>query len=437
VRGPMGNAVPGGVVGRYVVDGTRPAGFAYLVDLSGELKASGCRIFRVAGRWEVGSFYEDERKSLQNPDLEPIQVLRGTLAAIREGAGGDSILVGDWNTPMELPGLLDGAVPLTMPEDGVEPLEQEGFAASRGYFRHRGAWWVECFPVARWVGEDGGDDQREWARSRVLFAALTGRGLLLDESTALFPWAQELFRAAGPTAPVRPIDLFPSRGLPHVWDLKLGDGGMGGDLVGLFNWSTLSSTAVAMHPRDLGLSWGKGKNYIYFDVFSGACVGRSDGPMEFFLRPGRSRLVSVQRDLERPQIVAASGPYLALGSQLEDVRWDEKALELSGRAWVPGGQALGSEELRLHILCGPAFKASSASAEGGRAEVSAAGGDVVLTLQPCSASSLPFRILFTPSSGELPLESLLPPRDLRVTFIESERKPLVAWSAAAEGIEWW
>jgi hypothetical protein len=440
VRDAKGNPAPGGFVGRYVVDGTSPAGLAYLADLFRELRASGCKVFRLGGLRDVLAFYKSERMSLQNPGIEPIRALRDTLGAIREGAGGDALLAGDWDTAAELVGLLDTALPLTLQEDGIDPLQQEGFASARGYFRHRGAWWVECFPVTGWVDHGKGEERKEWARSRILFAALTGRGLLLDGSAALSPWAEELLRAAGPgpPAPVRPMDLFPLQGLPRVWDLKLGDDSTGGDLVGLFNWSLLSSATVTIHPPDLGLSLEEGESYFYFDALSGACLGRGRDPKDFFLLSGRSLLLSVQRDLGRPQVVAASGPYLALANQLEVVIWDETALELRGRAVFPAVDSPGGEKLRLHIVCGPGFKASQATAEGGRAELSVTGSDVVLDLE-ASGPGLSFRVGFTFEAGSAVSrgEGLFPPRDLRVTFLESEQRPYLEWSAGAGGTDAW
>ena len=142
-------------------------------------------------------------------------------------------------------------------------------------------------------------------------------------------------------------------------------------------------------------------------------------------------------------MVAVSGRFLALATQLEELEWDDKALELRGRALFPvgeePGEAPGSQDLRIHIASGPAFKASRASAEGGVAKVSTNGSDVVLTLQSSGADSIPFRIFFT-LQGEKPereSESLSTPRNLRVTFVESEQRPMLEWSAGSEGADWW
>ncbi|MBI4603169.1 MAG: NPCBM/NEW2 domain-containing protein [Planctomycetes bacterium] len=424
-------AVPGGFLGPHVVDATSREGLAYLQELSAKLRAQGAQVFRVGGLREALDFYRRERANLADPSREPIDVLRAAVEALREGAGEDVVLAGDWDTPPELAGLLDAARPSLDEADGVEPLRQEATAAARGYHRHRGAWWAEPFPLVGWTSEGAPPQEVEAERSRVLFAALTGRGLVA-QGRSVPERARELLRAAGPPAPVRPLDLFPHEAIPRVWDLKLGRAGTGGDLVGVFNFSSFETASVSLEARDLGFP--EGARLLLFDVLAEAIAGAGPLRREVLVLPGRARLLAVCEDLGRPQVVAVSGRFLATALALEGVRWDERRLELTGAA-LPA--AAGGGELRVHIACPAGYAVAGASAEGATVQFRVAGGHLVLSLGEAKADRVPFRVQLTVAERPGPAPRPAPPSELRAALDEAERAPLLTWRAPPEGLEWW
>jgi len=458
-----GKPISGRFLGRYVVDGSSPAGVAYLEDLFGQWRQCGCVSFRVGGLRQALEFYERERSKLAQPDMEAMDVLEATLRAMREGAGEDAILAGDWDTPAELAGLLDATRPSLQPSDGVEPLRREGLAAQRGYFRHRGACWVECCPVLRWAESDFEQKRDALDRSRILFAALTGRGLVIDSSALPLPAkTREFLRSAWPPAPVRPMDLFSAEGLPRIWDLKIRDPSVrapsrsppisakGSDLVGLFNWDTLSSTTVTVSPHDLGLRLKAGERNLFFDVLEETFVGAGAGARDFLLLPGRARLLSIHRDLSWPQVIAVTGKWLASAVSLADLSWDERRRVLAGNLLF-SASAEDADELRVHIDCGPRYQVAQAEVGGKSRERSVAyrltGEHLVLPVSSSGEKRVPFRVSFKripireiSSRGDLlssPPEPLPPPGNLRVSFQESERKPLIEWTGGNGGLGWW
>jgi len=456
VRSKTGNPISGRFLGRYVVDGSSPAGLAYLKDLFGQWRQHGCANFRVAGLRQALEFYDRESPKLTRPDAKPIDVVAATLRAMRAGAGEDALLAGDWDTPPELASFLDATRPTLHPGDGVEPLGREGLAAQRGYFRHRGACWVECFPVLGWAESDFEHKRDALDRSRILFAALTGRGLVIDERAWPIPAkARTFLRQAWPPAPVRPMDLFPPEGLPRIWDLKISDpsapspgrrqpiSGTGSDLVGLFNWDTLSSTTVTVSPHDLGLRLKAGEQNLFFDVLEETFVGVGAGARDFLLLPGRARLLSIQRDLSRPQVIAVTGKWLASAVSLAALSWDERRLVLAGTVLFPAG-ADDADELRLHIALGPLYRAAHAEAQGRSVRYRFTGGHLVLPVSSAGEKRVPFRVRFSreASSSSSPAEGLelpgglAPPANVRVSFEQSERRPLIEWAGGSGRLGW-
>ncbi|HVR76373.1 MAG TPA: NPCBM/NEW2 domain-containing protein [Planctomycetota bacterium] len=442
VRDKRGDPVPGGLLGPYVIDGTSADGAAHLADLFGILRARGASVFRLALLGEALRFYARERESLADPAQEPVEVLRRTLAAIRDGAGGGAVLAGDWDTPPELTGLLDAARPAVPDKDGVESLEREGLAAAGGYWRHRSAWWAECFPVTAWAHGASDVERREHDQSRILFAALTGRGLLVAPSKDAPPWTPGLLRASEPGADVAPIDLFAMEGLPRIWDLKTSGGS---DLAGVFNWSALESAMISFSPRDLGIRLEKGESLIFFDAVREVYAGMGSGMREVFLLAGQSRLLVIRRALERPQVMARSGGFLASASGVADVEWDAVRRELSGRLLCSARKGEPGE-VRVHIAHAPRWTASSAVGDGAPLLHSSSSGGTTLHLSPAGAAEASFRVAFTEAPEPPPAPAaarpspsavIAPPAKVRVSHDERERGPVIEWQGGADGPEWW
>ena len=433
VRDEDGKAIPDAFLGPFVVDGTSAAGLAYLDGLFTRLRRQGVVVFRLGGLREVLRFYEREKKHLKDPSRAPMDVLKATIVAVRTGTGDGALLAGDWETPSELAGALDAA----RPSDGAsnDPLRDEGLAAAQGYYRHRNLWFAECFPILAWAAGPGEAERRAYDQSRILFGALTGRGFAVDHAAPLPSWGLELLEAATPPEPVRPIDLFPSQGIPRVWDLKLP---AGGDLVGLFNWAVTRSETVPLSPRILGLKGLPPEGCIYFDVLEERFVGAGAGEKDFLLLPGRSRFLAIHPDRRTPQIVALGGRYLATASQIEGFIWDANRRELRGEVLF-GPARPGARSLRIHIACGPDDSVAGVVADDADTDFSTNGGHLRVTVSPRGKRKVPLRIKFTGGGASVAgtQPAAVPPLDLAVALDAAERRPLITWRIVDGGLAAW
>jgi alpha-galactosidase len=425
-RTPVGDRF----LGKYVVDGTSAAGLGYLQELFKRLRGQGARVLRIGGLRETLDLYSRERESLADPGQEPLSALRATVAAMREGAGEDVWLLGDWDTPPELAGLLDGARPRLDPSLGVEPLRQELAAAAGSYRLHRWEWWQECFPVVSWSDAPSVVDRREQDRARLVFAALTGRGVIAERGEAPPAWVVEHLSLTGPPAPVRPLSLETVEGIPPIWVLKLDASEPRGDLVGLFNVSGLQAETVTLDPRKLG-GTDAGAGFVLFDVLAEKLFGAGAGPWDVSLLPACSRLLWLVPEHGRPAILGLSTRLLAAADSFEDVRWDERRLELAGAVSAGAWQG-DSSEARLHVYtAGHSIVGASSGAEPLQFDSSG----LILTLRlkrPVRGAGI-FRVLFAPplAPREEAASKPAPPKDLRVSLCESERRPLLEWAHGA------
>ncbi len=87
VRDGRGRAIAGSDLGDYVVDPTGAAGAAYLRELFRRLRATGAGIFRLAGLERAVQYYRVNQRALQDASVNAVDVVRRSLAAMREGAG--------------------------------------------------------------------------------------------------------------------------------------------------------------------------------------------------------------------------------------------------------------------------------------------------------------------------------------------------------------
>lgn len=432
VRDRGGNPIADAYLGPHVVDGTSPEGLSFLEGLFRSLRSRGASIVRVGGLSRVLAFYGRERENLLRSDAEPLPVCRATFRAMRRGLGEGGILVGDWDTPASLAGVLDAAIPPVLARDGVDPLQRAAAAAARSYFRHRGAWWVESLPVSEWGSPEiapgtVGDS------SRILFATLTGRGLLVDATRPIPAHALLDLPLAWPPCDSRPLDLFPRESPPAVWDLKLGSEGTGGDIAGLFNWSASKTTGVRLDRESLGLPTAEKSPRLIFDLRAESLAGVLSGPREVLLLPQRSALFSLVRDSGHPRILGASGDLRETAALIAEARWDEGTGTLQGTVTMPRG----GEERVLHVFCGPTWRLEDADVDDGTVEMSVREGHVPVRIRGDPEASCSFRLQFRRLDPAGVAWTPAPPRNLRVTPDATERCPVVEWDAGEDSIRWW
>jgi hypothetical protein len=441
VRDRKGAALGGGYLGRFVVDPTSEEGASQLRRVAGEMSTKGYRVLRLGGLRHALRFYGLHRDRLAGAALDPLAVLEESLRILRDAGGEDTVLCGDGDTPREALRWLDAAPPRWDELAGLvgpEPLQQERAGAALDLRFHRHAWWLESLPVGRWAAAGGAAERRRAARSRMSFASLTGRGLLIDAGSPPTPLEEAALRRAAPLAGAVPLDLFQRREVPAVWDLKVGgtSASQPYDVVGLFHAQGALARTLTLGRRQLALSADglraggaaaveEAASWIVFDLWAERVTARGRLPLDFLLLAGSSRLVAVHRELERPQVVGvAGGPLLGQPLVLTGVTWDGDRGELSGAA------ALESRELRIHVLCPLRYRAREARADGAAAHFLSRGEQVVLFLERERTSTrqsgrrVPWRVAFERAPRASPAPASL---KLGVTFDPRNRRPLLRW----------
>lgn len=430
------HAISAGFLGPYVVDGTAGPGAAHLTRLFEKLGAMGFRAYRLAGLGEALAFHEREWGRLTEKSIAPPAAMAATLRAIRAGAGDGAVLAGDLGTPLDLARFLDAGRPAGEAADGHDPLRLEGLAAARAYHLHGRVWRTECLPIQpppRGEADPGAEGIEETsAAARALFAALTGRGMVISGSAGMRPAparAMEILRLGWPPLPVRPLDLTPARGTPRIWVLKTG----AADIVAAVNWSALASRAVRIDPRDLGFAVGSGEGLMAFDVLRETFLPLAPGGWELLLLPGEARLLVVRERAARPAALTATGH--ALGAALIEEAWDPERGVLAGRVAYPPGSAGWAEPSRLVAACPREWRVTGARSTAGAEVFADSGAHVTVPLGPAGeGGGAAFSIQFARAEppGSAPFRPFSRPSrlDVSVTWSAAERKALLEVSGA-------
>jgi hypothetical protein len=216
---------------------------------------------------------------------------------------------------------------------GIEPLRQEAAAADLAL---EAGGLSELFVLGDWAAASGPQDKRRSAASRIAFAAITGRMPLLDARFAPADTEIAAIARALPALPVRALAPHTADAWPElaqveprrVWVLAVDDG---------------SASA-----RDLGRVHAPGASFVVVDVRERAVVHRGELPFDAVLEAHDSRVLSIHQDSGHPDVVGASGGYLARSARVRDVVWDAAALRLSGAAALGGRDG---DELTLDVYC--------------------------------------------------------------------------------------
>ena len=437
VRDVEGRARGAEFLGSYVIDVTSPKGLEYIRKLFRQLRATGADVFRLGGLDVALSFYLKNRRLLADRSIAPVEALLRSVETMREGVGDTARLVGDWNTPNRLAGALDGVRPRPSRNYGVTPFVQEG-AASASWLPGSGTLWdVELLPLAPW-SFSGRASVKTSLGSHLRFAALTGRGILVDAASELPNWALPLLETTLQSGDVRvqSLDATPFEAPVPVWVVKAPiDGRAWADeqrsVVGLFNWSDLQTTTVEPSLEELGLLHARQSDLLWFDLEREEFVGWGWASRDFMLRPGESRLLSILTLGDAPRVVAVSGSALGRSSFVERLVWSHDQLLLSGVVNLTG------TEHRLHAAVPPGLRAVRAEADGAEADFTVQGGHLTLTLRSSIEGAVPLRVFFRMETPSRTVPPSFRVRSLRVEFSKLDRRPALHWRSEADGYLAW
>jgi hypothetical protein len=152
----------------------------------------------------------------------------------------------------------------------------------------------------------------------------------------------------------RPLDLLENNE-PRRWHLQAEVHGTRRDIVGLFQWDDTGPATVRLELEELGLPASPEAQYVGFDFWENQFIPAFSGGREFELRPGSSRVIAIEKVLERPQLISTSRHAAQLLGEVSNLRWDADRKCLSGVS-----QVIAGENYELRISCGRYALASAA-----------------------------------------------------------------------------
>ena len=398
-------------VGHYLVDPTGYAGKQYLHRLFDMLcNRWGYDYVKIDGQGGMAGLFEQYRAQLADTAMHGDEAYRAGIEAIRDVMGYDKYLLccgGGWDAI----GLFDGCRTGGDVGPSWEGMQPAIDCTMRWLFTNNIAWYTD--PDCVLVREPLTLDQaRLWAT----LVGITGQMTMASDRMYALPDERlELLRRIFPVADIRPMDLYPFRGRPGVFDIKVHRDWGDWDVVGLFNWSPTTSESVRLTPADIGLPEGR---YVYYDAWGKHLLGLGDGPLAVNLAPTSCTVVVVRPLEDRPQLVGTSRHLTQGAEDLHHVRWYPGNDSIRGRSDVVAGDPY---ELRFTLPPGWTTFGRDVRVEGPLG---------VLTLRSPENARLTWQIKFHHRPG--PQQAPTPPPAAR--FSVRDRTATLSWSPSAGAI---
>ncbi len=199
----------------------------------------------------------------------------------------------------------------------------------------------------------------EQARVTTTVVALPGQMMFAGDRLAeLPPERMLLLRQSLPVCDVRPLDLFPVFELKPIWDLKIERPFAAWDVVALFNWED-GEREIGFEFADLGLD--PSAPWLVYEFWENQFTGTHRGSFAMTVPARGTRLLSVHRDLERPQFLSTDRHLTQGGVSLTAMAWDEDAARLSGSV-----RLVAHHPVSLHFSVPPAYELGDATLDGAR-----------------------------------------------------------------------
>jgi hypothetical protein len=323
--------------GRYIVDPTGPAGQKWFRDLFTMLCDDwGYDYVKIDGQGGSRSAPDRGRAQLVNPKMEPDEAYRAGLDAIKSIMGPDRFLLncgGQYDSCGYCEGIRIGG-DVGPSWSGMQPAISS--TMSHLYKNHIAFWTDPDVVCVRPKGNAGSSLSFDQAQVWATLLGITGQLLMASDRMYDLPeQSVELYRRIFPVADIRPMELYPLKGRPRIFDLRISKPGVGDwDVVALFNWNETSTAQISFGPSDLGLPAG---SYLAYDVWNKRLVGPFDTGLTMSLPPSSCKVISVRPFADHPQLVGTSRHLTQGADDLLAAKWDSTALTWSGRSLVVGG----------------------------------------------------------------------------------------------------
>lgn len=312
----------------YQLDSSRPEVREHIANVFRRLSSEGVAYFKIDF---IGSQAKEKFVPWDRAVTRGWPVLRLAMEAVRSGAGEKAWVRFCQGPPLLSVGLADGAY------GG----DDTGDAGQPGLFRLLSdnarilatSYWIQGRGYQREVCDMSVRMQATIEEARVRAAIMTLAGASIswsDELTYLPPsrirMMQQCLPAGSPG--MRPLDLF-EREIPSVWHLRPKNEADQWDVVGLFNFGEREAATRTVRFEDLGLD--PEADYAAFEFWEERFLGTFRGRLAVTLPPASSRIVSLRRVRDRPQLIGTDMHVLQGYHELKSLQWDEATTTLSGR----------------------------------------------------------------------------------------------------------
>ncbi len=286
--------------GMYLVDPSSKEGLNYLRKLFTMLKGWGYDYFKIDGQPVVMDQYRVKKNYMAHPSDNTDSLYRSTIETIRNTIGNRRYLLGCWGIPLDGIGIMNGSR-----TGGDVVLGWSGFMTSlmstmHWYFLNNVAWY--CDPDAMLLRYPLTLDQ---ARAWATLQGLTGQALMAsDRLPDLSADRVAILKSVFPAQNIRPLDLFPSKTIKHIWDLKINHLGKNYDVVGLFNFNRTRSKTLLLKWADLG--YADTSLVKVFDFWNKEYIGAWRGGIAVTVPPTACRVLTLLKSNGRIQLISTN-----------------------------------------------------------------------------------------------------------------------------------
>lgn len=317
--------------GEYLVDPSSKAGLNYLKTLFTTLKGWGYDYFKIDGQPIVIDEYGLRKAYMRHPSGSTDSLYRATIETIRNTIGNKRYLLGCWGIPLDGVGIMNGSR-----TGGDVVLGWSGFMTSleatmHYYFLNNVAWY--CDPDVMLLRYPLTLDQ---ARTWATLQGLTGEALMSsDRLPDLSADRVNILKSVFPAQDIRPLDLFPSKTLKHIWDLKINHLGRNYDVVGLFNFNKGKSKTIFLKWKDLG--YDDSSLVQVFDFWNKEYLGAWQKGIAVSLPPTSVRVLTLLKSNGHIQLISTSRHITQGYPDLVRLGSNERGTEFNGESKVIAG----------------------------------------------------------------------------------------------------
>jgi hypothetical protein len=185
----------------------------------------------------------------------------------------------------------------------------------------------------------------EQARVETTIVALPGQQMFAGDKLAkLAPERIRLLQQALPVCDIKPAKLYPEYGFKEIWDLAIDRSFASWHVTAFFNWGDEEKT-IPVKWSELGEKTDE--KFIAYEFWTNEFLGEKQGSMEVKVPPRSVRLVTLQRNLSRPQFLSSDRHITQGGVELKGTSWKDGKLTVdveaiatfpvTVRAYIPEG----------------------------------------------------------------------------------------------------